>query len=147
MGGRRGRIDAAAARSPEGLHLGECPIQRDAMPCSGHHRLDVAEREQAAEGYFGEPATQLGKTLSRYDRNRWADGRMGRWAVRQVGFRDNFHDRFGTHVRQRIVLMISTEQDKIGRIEIALRYFDSHSLDTLVTLTQPGGVDQTEWEA
>jgi len=57
MGGRRGRIDAAGARGPEGLHLGECPIQRDAMPCSGHHGLDVAECEQAAEGYFGEPAT------------------------------------------------------------------------------------------
>src|SRR5205814_4335722 len=85
--------------------------------------------------------------LSGYDRNRWADGRMGRWAVRQVGFRDDFHDRFGTHVRQRIVLLISTEQDKIGRIEIALRYFDSHSFDAFFALTQPGGVDQTEWEA
>ena len=43
--------------------------------------------------------------------------------------------------------MISTEQDKIGRIEIALRYFDSHSFDAFFALTQPGGVHQTEWEA
>jgi len=27
------------------------------MPRTGHHRLDVAERQQSAEGYFGEPAT------------------------------------------------------------------------------------------
>ncbi len=72
---------------------------------------------------------------------------MGRRAVRQVGFSDNLHDRFGTHVRQRIVLLISTEQDKIGRIEIALRYFDSHSFDAFFALAQPGGVHQTEWEA
>jgi len=57
MGRRRSRIHAARARGPECLHLSERTLQRDAMPRTGHHRLDVAQRQQSAEGYFGEPAT------------------------------------------------------------------------------------------
>src|SRR6266705_853946 len=111
------------------------------MPRARHHWLDVAKREQAAEGDFGQLPAELGQSLPR-------DGRDT--CTAQVGFCLHHDDR-GTDLGEerrtrRIVTVFAIEYEVRGR-QVLLADFDPEPFDALARITQAGGVHQAKWKA
>ena len=61
---RGDRVHALRPRGVKRIDLAERTLERHAMACAGHHRLDITQTEELAERDFGEAALQGVETVA-----------------------------------------------------------------------------------
>src|SRR6266550_4158762 len=90
----RGRccVHAVIPRHVERVHLGEGALQRPPVACPRHHRLHVAQRQQAAVRLLRELATQVREAFPSHHRHPRAVRRTGGRADGQVDLRHHLDD-------------------------------------------------------